>query len=230
MQTYFTSSPIYRQYAVSVVDTEQEGGLVFLRCSHASAVLHTAQLDSVINRYIYAVYIVRNTTRHTHRLLLPFAPYLPPNQPSTPLTAVRVQCYPKDRTDEVIAVLEGGGVVTEPRSFSHVFFCLFAYNRWNYALETGEHHYVNIHQRLDAHISHTATAAALSPPASAPAMVVNGSSSSFDTVVCRAFYKLKETFELEPDLRIPPGSVEVLTCMVVKAAAHVVLAHVCSSL
>ena len=206
LQDYFSSSPLYRPYSVQVVEAEQEGALVFLRCNDASAVLHTAQLDSVINRYIYAVYIVHNTTRHTDRLLLHFAPYLPPNTPSTPLTAVRVQCYPKDRTEEVIAVLNAGGVVADPRQFSHVFFALFAYGRWNYALETGAHHYVNIHQRLDANISHTSASTPESPPEPGREIVVNGSSVSFETVVSRAYYKLKEVFQLEPDLRLQPGA------------------------
>lgn len=67
---------------------------------------------------------------------------------------------------------------------------------------------MNTHQRLDAHISHTSSS---SPPSSTSGssteIVVNGSSPSFDTVVCRAYYKLKEVFELEPDLRIEPGSI-----------------------
>ena len=212
LQAYFTSSPIYQPYSVQIVDTEREGGLVFFRCNDPSAVLHTIQLDSVINRYVYAVYTVRNTTRHTDRLITPFAALLPPNTPTTPLTAVRVQCYPKDRTADVIAVLEGGGVVTEPRSFSHVFFAVYAYGRWNYALESGDHHYVNIHQRLDANINNTVSSSAAEAVATSSSslpdnIVVNGSSPSFDTVVCRAYYKLKEVFELEPDLRIQPGSV-----------------------
>ena len=201
LQHYFLTSPLYAAYHTSVVNSDREGALLYLRTSDPSAVLHTAQRDSVINRHFYAVYLVHDTTRHIDRLLLPFST-------ASGVTAVRLQCYPKSIAAPVLDVLREGGVATDPRAFSHVLFVLFAYRRYHYALAGADHHYTHIHQRLDANIG-PATAAAQPPPTtpfSQTAIVVNGESTSFDAVVCRAYWKLKEVFSIEPDLRVAPGT------------------------
>ena len=197
---YFTSSPLYAPLSLTAVDTEREPQLIFLRTPHPSALLHTAQRDSLINRHFFAVFTSRDTTRHEQRLLLPFAA-APPGS----VQAVRVQCWPKAVSDDVLRVLTAGGVQTDRRVFSHVLFVVFAYSRFHSALETAEHHYAHIHQRLDANIP-SAASAAVSPalPASSPVVVTNGCSPSFSAVVSRAYYKLKEVVALEPWLLSTP--------------------------
>ena len=205
---YLTTSPLYAPFTPIAIPCPREPTLLYLQCSSPSLLLHTAQMDSVINRHFYQLYVSRDTTRHVERLLRVFAEV---DGGERGVKVVRVQCYPKAVTEGVVRMLREGGVQVDPREFSHVLHVVFAYGRYHYALVGADHHYTSIHQRLDTNIHPNTTSPSPSPsptPSSSsslpPPITVNGASPSFDTVVCRAYYKLKETFHLEPSLVITP--------------------------